>query len=554
MRKSRKPTKHSRSTTSKSTPAFWTIAEALFANDVARERAYALRRYQVDAAIRAVEIALAGRNAGIELPTGTGKTLIACLVAAFWKNLHPTSRILLIVPSRTLVVQHFEVARWIATLLTIERLTDDQSGDPGALRRSILRSDFLVSTPGILAGGLARGIADDLIGSFDLVIVDEFDQFVVVDEMDRESAARYAELWERLVRELSQTARYLIKSATLGLASQTPKRRALTKAQRRSALIGRLLNPVAISVPEEDYAPVIPFKPIQTLPVHGPNVAVLLDAVDVSKGKAHLRLEETIGPVDYRDVERRAPQLCEGALNRSVQLRSGAGAMRAVLITGPVRQAFCGITKLMMMPQHILEDLTKGLGADFGNCKIKNARNEVVFLQDVPSLRDDREDDHFHFLHGRKTDALLAILARRARAKERGVVFLRTITLMEGLKPILAAARLPLFELTGEKTDAERKLAIDRFRRSTNGVLLMTRTTGGRGLDLPFANYAVFYSPKSDPITMWQEMSRIRSTVSTPKDIYVLCYGNREASVLHHVANALMAENRRVTCSTVTGF
>ncbi|MGY3129331.1 superfamily II DNA or RNA helicase [Bradyrhizobium sp. USDA 4501] len=549
MRKSRKPTKHSRSTASKSTPAFWTIAEALFANDVARERAYTLRRYQVDAAIRAVEIALESQNAGIELPTGTGKTLIACLVAAFWKKLRPTSRILLIVPSRTLVVQHFDVARWIATALTVERLTDEQSGDPGALRRSILRGDFLVSTPGILAGALARGVADDLIASFDLVIVDEFDQFVVVDETDRESAARYAELWQRLARQLPQTARYIIKSATLGLASYPPKCRVLTKAQRRSALIGKLLNPVAIAVPEESYAPVIPFKPIQMFQVHAPNVVVLLDAVDVSKGKAHLRLEETIGPIDYRDVERRAPQLCVGALNRSVQLRSGAGAMRSVLITGPVRHAFCGITKLMMMPQHILEDLTKGLGADFGDCKVKNARNEVVFLQDVPSLRDDREDDHFHFLRGRKTDALLAIVTKRAKAKERGVVFLRTITLMEGLKPILAAARLPLFELSGEKTDNERKLAIDKFRKSANGVLLMTRTTGGRGLDLPFANYAVFYSPKSDPVTMWQEMSRIRSTVSTPKDIYVLCYGNREASVLHQVANALVAENRRVTCS-----
>jgi superfamily II DNA/RNA helicase len=47
------------------------------------------------------------------------------------------------------------------------------------------------------------------------------------------------------------------------------------------------------------------------------------------------------------------------------------------------------------------------------------------------------------------------------------VVFLRTITLLEGLKPILATARLPLFELTGEKTDQERKVAIDRFRKST---------------------------------------------------------------------------------------
>ncbi|WFU25437.1 DEAD/DEAH box helicase [Bradyrhizobium sp. CB1717] len=549
MRKSRKPTKRSRSPTSKSNPALWAIAEALFANDVARDRAYTLRRYQVETAIRAVEIALAGRNAGIELPTGTGKTLIACLVAALWKKLRPTSRVLLIVPSRTLVVQHFDVALWIAKSLTVDRLTDDQSGDPGALRRTILRSDLLVSTPGILAGAVARGIADDVISSFDLVIVDEFDQFVVVDETDRESAVRYAELWQRLVRELPAAARYLVKSATLGLASQEPKRRVMTKAQRRSALIGKLLNPVAITVPEQSYAAVIPFKPIRMSRVHDGNVAVLLEAVDVSKGKAHLRLDEAIGPVDYRDVERRAPQLCEGAANRSVRLRSGAGAMRSIVITNPVRQAFCGITKLMMMPQHILEDLTRDLGTDFGDCKIKTRRNEIAYLEDVPILRDDRDDDHFHFLRGQKTDALQAIVTVRAKARERGVLFLRTITLLEGLKPILAAARLPLFELTGEKTDHERKVAIDRFRKSANGLLLMTRTTGGRGLDLPFAHYAVFYSPKSDPVTMWQEMSRIRSTVSTPKDIHVLCYGDREVSVLQQVVSALVAENRRVTCS-----
>jgi superfamily II DNA or RNA helicase len=81
--------------------ALWEKANALFANGVACDRAYMRRRYQVKAAIRAVAIALGGRNAGIELPTGTGKTLIACLVAAFWKQLRPDSQVLLIVPSRT---------------------------------------------------------------------------------------------------------------------------------------------------------------------------------------------------------------------------------------------------------------------------------------------------------------------------------------------------------------------------------------------------------------------------------------------------------------------
>ncbi|CAN0474273.1 unnamed protein product, partial [Phaeothamnion confervicola] len=146
---------------------------------------------------------------------------------------------------------------------------------------------------------------------------------------------------------------------------------------------------------------------------------------------------------------------------------------------------------------------------------------------------------------------LRTIVAARGKAKERGVVFVRTITLLDGLKPILAGLRLPLFELTGEKTDRERKSAIDGFRKSTNGLLLMTRTTGGRGLDLPFAHYAVFYSPKSDAVTMWQEMSRIRSTVSNPKDIHVLCYGDREASMLQELVNTLLAQDRRVSCNVL---
>lgn len=548
MPRNRKHAKRRNSQVRDCVHALWATADALFANDVARDRAYVRRRYQVKAAVRAVAIALAGRNAGIELPTGTGKTLIACLVAAFWKQLRPASRVLLIVPSRTLVVQHFAVALWIAQTLTVDRLTDDQSGDPGALRRTLLRSDLLVSTPGMLAGALARGVADDdVVASFDLVIVDEFDQFVVIDETDRDGVARYAEHWQRLITQLPSDTRFLVKSATLGLAPRQPRPRVRAKAHQRADLIGKLLDPIGIAIPEQSYAAVVPFKPIQMSRVHDANVTVLLKAVDVSKGKAHLRLDEAIGPVDYRDVERRSPQLCEGAVNRSVQLRSGSGAMRPVFISAPVRQAFCGITKLMMMPQHILEDLTKGFGADFGDCKIKTRRNEEIYLEDVPILRDDREDDHFHYLRGKKTDTLLAIVAARSKAKERGVVFVRTITLLEGLKPILTTARIPLFELTGEKTDQERKSAIDGFRKSANGLLLMTRTTGGRGLDLPFAHYAVFYSPKSDAVTMWQEMSRIRSTVSNPKDIHVLCYGDKEVLMLQELVSTLLAQNRRVS-------
>jgi hypothetical protein len=122
---------------------------------------------------------------------------------------------------------------------------------------------------------------------------------------------------------------------------------------------------------------------------------------------------------------------------------------------------------------------------------------------------------------------------------------------VEGLKPILASTGLPLFELTGERTDRQRRIALGGFRESRNGLLLMTRTTGGRGLDLPFAHYAAFYSPKTDPVTMWQEMSRIRSIVSNPKDIHVLCYGEQEVATLRGVVAILQVQGRRVSCSVL---
>jgi hypothetical protein len=50
---------------------------------------------------------------------------------------------------------------------------------------------------------------------------------------------------------------------------------------------------------------------------------------------------------------------------------------------------------------------------------------------------------------------------------------------------------------------------------------------------------------------MWQEMSRIRSTVSNPKDIYVLCCGDGESTKLLETAEALKAQGRGVSVTLV---
>jgi len=519
-------------------------ARKLFRNAVARERGYTYRRYQVAAALEAVRLALQGQNSALELPTGTGKTLIACLAALFWTKFKPGARTLLVVPSRTLVVQHFEVARWIMPELVIDSLGDDQSGDPGSLRATMLRAALLVTTPGIVASALERRLVDrDYVSSIGFVIADEFDTFVVSDEMEHETETRFAKHWGRLKQMLSPRTRYLVKSATLNLGQGEVGASQHVRAGRRARHIAEMFAPVAIEIPESEYARVIPLQNVTEVDRYDENIASLTAAVSTSKGVLHAVLEDAAGPIDYDTVERTAPHICDGSMELPARYREWSLARKQ-----EVRQLHCGITALKMMPQHIFEDLTLNLGVKIQSTRIKTAQNEIVFIQDAHLLDDGRKDGRFEFSAGAKTDALRLILEHNRQRRRRTVVFCRTIRLLEALKAVLAPSKFVIFELTGEMRDAQRALAIRGVRKSEDGVLLMTRTTGGRGLDLPFVDCGLFYSPKTDPVQMWQEMSRIRSTVSTPKDTYVLCYGaTPEPEILRDVAVALTDLKLRIT-------
>ena len=518
-------------------------ARNLFVNATAKERGYAPREYQIAAAVRAISQAIAGRNSAIELPTGTGKTLIACLAAAFWKKVRPDSRSLLVVPSRTLVVQHADVARWIMPELVVSKIEDDHSGDPGAIRSTMLRTDFLITTPGIVASALKRQVVDQsYVNSVGFVIVDEFDSFVVSDEHEHETEARFATSWSALRTQLAANVRFLIKSATLNLApanSTVPQSR---KAKNRSNKIVDELKPLQIQISESDYAAVVPFQALREVPCSDLWINALVAAVSSSKGILHARLDDTGGLTDYRTVERTAPHICQrpGLLPQRYRKLSPS-TQRQILAL------YCGIAELKMMPQFIFEDLTLGLGTVVRDATLKTSSNQTFHLKDGVFLDDGRKDGRFEFRPGAKARLLVALLQGFARKKHRSVVFCRTVRTLEALRKILKASKVEFYQLTGELSDDERAIAIRNFRKSTAGTLLMTRTTGGRGIDLPFADCAIFYSPKTDPVQMWQEMSRIRSTVSNRKETFVLCYsGTFEQETFNSVVLALKARQLQV--------
>ena len=82
------------------------------------------------------------------------------------------------------------------------------------------------------------------------------------------------------------------------------------------------------------------------------------------------------------------------------------------------------------------------------------------------------------------------------------------------LKDQLERDGVKVFLLDGRVGERERLPIVTPFSTTEGAVLILTRNTGRRGLDLPSGDYAIFYSPKDDEFTMWQELSRIRSTLS----------------------------------------
>ena len=90
-----------------------------------------------------------------------------------------------------------------------------------------------------------------------------------------------------------------------------------------------------------------------------------------------------------------------------------------------------------------------------------------------------------------------------------------------------------------------RFLLLKQFEAMEAGVLIITRGTGKRGLDIPKAHYAVIYSPKEDEY-VWQELSTIRSTLEKGKESYILFYfATREETKLHNLKVDMQTSSNR---------
>ena len=100
--------------------------------------------------------------------------------------------------------------------------------------------------------------------------------------------------------------------------------------------------------------------------------------------------------------------------------------------------------------------------------------------------------------------------------------------------------------MDGTGTGQTRYAKLARFSRTPGAVLLIVRNTGRRGLDIPAAEYAILYSPKTEEYVVWQELSRIRSTVAATKPTYILYHaGTSEDTRCRNLQAAMAGSHHR---------
>lgn len=210
-------------------------------------------------------------------------------------------------------------------------------------------------------------------------------------------------------------------------------------------------------------------------------------------------------------IERLILQLASvlrGESNAIIIARPG-GRNGRVGASGLLRTLFAQIQRLLHARLLLFEDMTEN---DSGDDKEALAGSD--FTNEVAS---------YGFCPKAKADVLDALVAQHLSDGKRVVVFVRYQSAAELLAQRFRTAGLKAEHLHGGRI-ADRSSVLAAFRRRTGAALVVTRSLFGRGFDLPQADVAFFYSPKSSEKTMWQELLRIRSNVSNTKRAYILFY------------------------------
>lgn len=485
------------------------LRDLVTSSDVVRERGWSYRPYQAEIASGAYRALSHGRNAGVTLPTGAGKTFVADQVAALWIRDRPTSRVVSVVPRRVLVDQHATHAGWLRDELTVGRLRSTDGWGPR--RRAMGRANLLVTTPGLMTSGTQTlSFKESDVAAIGLLILDELDFYLSARQSDGGVVARPHEALASIL-ETFPGVRFLLLTATPPTRTNHSEV-ATAKSEYVASTFGvrnwKRAEPSAIQA-------FLPAADVKWVAVEDSRVR-LLDAAIADEIRIVIDgLREHYGfTLDEDWIREKAAAIASS----SVRIVPTVGGLR-IRVDEPIRRAARALSWRYRQRILVFEDDARGYSV---------RDSEYWFLtsdgQRFPAavLRLDSPDGQHDADLGEKCQQLLTLLA--AQPDDRGLIFVRFLRVARALERELRPLDRSVQMLHGELNDVQRASAVDRFRQESGSVMIIVRETGGRGLDLPEADFAVFYSPKGDSDSTWQEVSRIRATARCRKPTYVAFY------------------------------
>jgi ERCC4-related helicase len=476
---------------------------------------------------QAIAEAAAEHNTLVVLPTGLGKTAIALRVIGEYLRREPTRSVLLLAPTRPLVVQH---ARSVAASLFAPEPITLTGAIPPDRRTALLHPpQVVVATPQVVANDLREGGFP--LDTFSLIVVDEAHRavgdypYVAIGRANREgprarvlamtaspggSLQRIQEVWSNLGIERFEyrtEASPDVRPYIHGVGVETVEV-ALPAEVRRLAILLRAAVQRQADV----------LRRLDLLPAGDANRRTLLEV-----GK---RLHHRI------DVERNSS--------------SGSGPALWSAVTAQAA-AMKGLHALELIESQGVDSLREYLARQAPGPGRRATPALRAFLGDPDVEEVQRELDRLTLEHPKVAKTVQIVRDELAgRPDARVIVFSQYRDTVDRLveelaklgDPAVRAARFVGQATHGSDVGLSQKEQVgvlDRFRGGDVNVLVAT-SVAEEGLDIPATDLVVFYEPIPDVIRTIQRRGRT-GRARTGRAIVLVAEGTRDVG-LHRAAFA----------------
>jgi hypothetical protein len=454
-------------------------------------------------------------------------------------------RIVFTAPRRTLISQLAKRTRWLNPVHPTHAVGIDGYSRAIDVRSAFALAQIIFGMPEFLARRLTNEtVAGNRRQQIAFIIVDEFDAFLAFKYGSRTMSAVLYEDLEALIDAVGGSPRFLLMSATTPEAR--PESGGSTQPDEESShdldamlafrsLIDARFKPEYVSIDQRRYARHIPHAEIIRVDVDDKDVRVLDSALSSEIGLLLNWISGAVGfPVAAEYVLPRLEGIIAGRFGLSPhgpKVRKQDSVLKGLLSRLQL-MSHCG--------DFLFEDMFHGFKAFVADTFVYDSE----FVSRIPAAKARIEPPErvsrkirrrvvqnieAHPEPREKVLTLERIVS--SRKNEHGVLFFRYVRILDEMSKRLRASGYELAVVHGAQKQTKNDSELERFRKRRANLLLITRDTGKRGLDLPEADYAVFFSPKGRDDVTWQEVSRIRGTIMHEKASYFLCYAGTAESV-----------------------